>query len=402
MRGIRRVWMPGSARKENRPGMSDNQPPALRATPLKDLQAFVQRGQFPVWRARQVFQWVFRHDARSFEEMSNVPSELRAVLAEGFRWGGIADVAAERHSADGTIKFLFRLADGAQIESVLMPEEDHYSLCVSSQVGCPLKCGFCLTGRIGFRRDLDAAEIVDQVLYSRRRLRERQDPRPLRNLVFMGMGEPLLNPHAVIGALRLLLQPDGAGFSPRRITVSTAGIVPGLEQLGASGLGVGLAISLNASTQETREHLMPIAKKYPLEAVLEACRAYPLTHRRRITFEYVMLRGINDAPEDALRLARLLHGIPSKINLIPFNEHSSLPYRRPEDSALEAFRELLASKNYTATIRYSKGQDIEAACGQLAGAATLDADGPPHAAEARSASGRPAIPHRPRRQKARS
>ncbi len=347
--------------------------PSLRSTPLIELQAALQRAGFPAWRAKQVFQWVFKHDVRSFDEMTNVPKEARAVLEEAFRWGGIGTVEAERRASDGTVKFLFRLDDGNAIESVLMPNEEHYTLCISSQSGCPLKCTFCLTGLIGLSRNLAADEIVDQVLYARRYLRNSGSALPLRNIVFMGMGEPLLNVEAVIEALRLLTRPDGCGFSPKRITVSTVGIVPGIDQLAAAETNAKLAISLNATTDEVRREIMPITRKYPIAAVLEACRRFPLPQRRRITYEYVMLEGVNDTPEDARRLVKLLHGIPCKVNLIPFNEHAALPYRRPSEARIEAFREILVSKNMTAPVRYSKGPDIEAACGQLAGGEKLTA-----------------------------
>ena len=339
----------------------------LRALPLIDLQATLQGAGFPAWRAKQVFQWIFRHNARSSDEMTNVPADLRVFLEERFRWGGVEKVKTHRLALDGTVKFLFTLRDEAAIESVLMPSEDHFALCVSSQVGCPLKCSFCVTGLLGLRRNLETDEIVDQVLYARRYLKNQGESRPLRNLVFMGMGEPMLNIEAVIAALRLLIMPDGAGFSPRRITVSTVGVVPGMKRLGQANLGVGLAISLNATENTLRRRIMPITQRYPIEAILDACRRYPLTHRRRITFEYVLLSGVNDRPEDARRIARLLHKIPCKVNLIPFNEHKALPYKRPDAKTIQDFREYLASKRLTATVRYSKGPDIEAACGHLAG-----------------------------------
>lgn len=341
--------------------------PALRATPLIALQASLQRAGFPAFRAKQIFQWVFKHDARSIDEMKNVPKDVRTFLEENYRWGGIEGVEAERRAGDGTAKLLFRLADGATIESVLMRNEDHYTLCVSSQVGCPLQCSFCLTGLVGLKRNLTTDEIVDQVLYARRYLAAHSAPDtpPLRNLVFMGMGEPMLNLDNVVAAVRLLTQPDGAGFSPRRITVSTVGLVPGIERLGQADTGVRLAISLNATTNEFRQTIMPITKKYSIETLLDACRAFPLTNRSRITFEYVMMDGLNDSLADAARLVSMLHGIQCKVNLIPFNEHSSLPYRRPSEERIAAFRDHLVSKYYTATIRYSKGPEIEAACGQL-------------------------------------
>ncbi len=354
-------------------------PPALRGRALVDLQADLQRAGFPAWRAKQVFHWVFRHAARSLDEMTNLPADLRAWLAANTRWGGIREAASMRRSPDGAVKFLFALEDGQAVESVLMPAEDHYTLCVSSQVGCPLRCAFCVTGLVGLRRNLTADEIVDQALFARRFLKEEAAAgrlpspaappaeAPLRNLVFMGMGEPLLNAPAVIEALRLLLRPDGPDFSPRRITVSTVGILPGIESLAASDLDVKLAISLNATTEETRRRLMPITRKYPLSAVLEACRRFPLRKRQRITFEYVLLDGINDTPEDLRRLPRLLEGIPCKVNLIPFNEHPALPFRRPPVERIEAFHAALVAARLTATLRWSKGPEIEAACGQLAG-----------------------------------
>jgi 23S rRNA (adenine2503-C2)-methyltransferase len=335
----------------------------LRGKSLAELEAIVQRLGFPGYRAKQVFQWLYKHGVRELNEMSNVPKELRETLADRYRAGGV-EIAGTQTAHDGTRKILFRLEDGRHIEGVVMPEKGRITLCISSQVGCSLACRFCLTGMRGFQRNLSVAEIVDQVVAVQRELLGGQRP---NNLVFMGMGEPLLNLDGIIPALRLLTSPQAVGISTRRITVSTVGIVPGIRALGEAQTGVNLAVSLNASTDEVRTRLMPINAQYPLAAVMEACRQFPLTNRRRITFEYVLLSGVNDSVDDARRLVTLVHGIPCKINLIPFNPCQSIPYAAPPADVIEEFRTILAAKHFTVAVRYSKGGEIQAACGQLAG-----------------------------------
>lgn len=335
----------------------------LRGKTLSELEAIVQRLGFPSYRAKQVFHWLYEQGVRTIDEMSNLPMALRKMLAGQCRPGGV-EIASTQTAHDGTRKLLFRLDDGCHIEGVLMRENGRITLCVSSQVGCPLACVFCLTGVRGFQRNLRVAEIVDQVVIVQRDLLAGQCP---NNLVFMGMGEPLLNLDEVIPALRLLTSPQAVGISTRRVTISTVGIVPGIHALGKARTGVNLAVSLNATTDEVRTRLMPINAQYRIAAVMEACREFPLTKRRRITFEYVLLAGVNDSADDARRLVTLLHGIPCKINLIPFNPCPSIPYKAPSADVIEEFRSILGAKHFTVAVRYSKGGEIQAACGQLAG-----------------------------------
>ena len=331
----------------------------MRGMTLVEIEAIIQRAGFKGYRAKQIYQWIYRHNARSFEEMHNLPGDLVIFLAENFR---LAGVTKEKHlkASDGSIKYLFTLEDGLHIESVLMPQDERWTLCVSTQVGCNLGCDFCLTGRIGLKRSLSRAEIIDQLLCLR------YENLSIHNIVFMGMGEPLLNTEAVIPALKLLTAPEGIAFPTRRITVSTAGIIPGILELGKAGTGVNLAVSLNAANDHLRDRLMPINKKYPLKEIIKACRDFPLDNRRKITFEYVMLKGVNDSIEDAHDLARLASQVRCKINLICFNDDSCLPYRPSAPETIEEFRKFLESKGYTVAVRYSKGQEIKAACGQLA------------------------------------
>ncbi len=315
------------------------------------------------YRAGQIFRWVYQRQADSFAEMSDLNRNLRRLLGERFVIGRLGKTK-DQTSRDGSRKFLLRLADGRSIESVLIPEKEHYTLCISSQVGCAQGCTFCLTGREGFTRNLTMGEIIAQVRDAVTEI-PAADPRRLTNIVFMGMGEPLANITHVIRALAVIMDADsGLKFSSRRVTVSTAGFAPNLGRLGRE-VDVNLAISLNAADNKTRDFLMPINKKYPIEALLAACREYPLKPRRRITFEYILIAGINDGDEDARSLARLLRPVRAKINLIPFNEHGGAPYRRPDEARIAGFQKILTDRNYTAVIRYSKGQDISAACGQL-------------------------------------
>ncbi len=293
--------------------------------------------------------------------MTNLKKDLRLHLAAAFDIRRCRRLARETAS-DGTQKYLFEMVDGERIESVLIPEKDHFTLCLSTQVGCAQDCRFCLTASGGFRRNLSQGEILAQVRDIRREL---DRPELLTNLVFMGMGEPLANYRNLIGAIGLLRSNKvGFGFSKRKITVSTAGLVPRLADLGRD-TDVGLAVSLNATDNATRSRLMPINRRYPLEVLLEACRRYPLAPQRRITFEYILLKGINDTAADARRLASLLRPIRAKINLIPFNEHATSQFQCPSAAAVLAFQQILVDRRYTAIIRHSKGREISAACGQL-------------------------------------
>lgn len=313
------------------------------------------------YRARQVLRWIYSRQADSFDEMTDIRKEIRNQLSEHFNLNRLARVKIEA-AADGARKYLFKLADSNCIESVLIPERGHLTLCVSTQVGCAQGCRFCLTARGGFVRNLAKHEIVAQV---RDILRDRGDHRRLTNIVMMGMGEPLANYDNLLRAVTTLTDRDfGLGFASRRITISTAGLVPRLKTLGRDTT-VNLAVSLNAVDNQSRDGLMPINRKYPIETLLQACRDYPLPPHRRITFEYILIQGVNDSPADAARLAELLKPIRSKINLIPFNENEETEFRRPTESAILGFQEVLLQRNYTVIIRNSKGRDISAACGQL-------------------------------------
>ena len=317
-------------------------------------------GEAP-YRADQILRWIYRDQVDRFEAMTNLKQALRERLADTFTIGRL-HLRGHETAGDGTQKFLFELTDGERIESVLIPERNHFTLCVSSQVGCAQDCRFCLTARGGFRRNLSPGEILAQVRDIRRGLAA---PEQLTNIVFMGMGEPLANYRHLIAAIGMLRDNKvGFGFSKRKITVSTAGLVPRMADLGRD-TDVGLAVSLNATDNETRNRLMPINRRYPLEMLLGACRRYPLAPQRWITFEYILIEGVNDTPEDAHRLADLLRPIRAKINLIPFNAHAGCRYRCPDETSIQAFQKILVDQHYTAIIRQSKGREISAACGQL-------------------------------------
>ncbi len=320
------------------------------------VEWLAERG-IAAYRAGQILKWVYRRQRGDFAEMSDIAKEVRALLPQHFRIPRL-ETRALQTSADGTRKYLFGLEDGESIESVLIPERDHYTLCVSSQVGCAQNCRFCLTAKSKLRRNLSQGEILGQVRDIKQDL---PDPERLTNLVFMGMGEPLANFDPLLGALAIITDSDiGLGFAAKRVTVSTAGLVPKMLEFGRRS-----RVSLNAADDETRSRLMPINRTYPLETLLAACRSYPLPPGRRITFEYILIKGVNDAPEDARRLARLLQPIRCKVNLIPFNPHEGSDFERPAEEAILAFQEVLLRKHFTVIIRQSKGQDISAACGQL-------------------------------------
>jgi len=327
----------------------------------EQLGAWLAERGIAAYRAGQILKWIYRRQKDSFAEMSDIAKEIRALLPQHFRIARL-ETWAMQTSADGTRKYLFGLKDGESVESVLIPERDHYTLCVSSQVGCAQNCRFCLTAKSGLRRNLTRGEILAQIRDIRHELPE---PEQLSNLVFMGMGEPLANLENLLGALDIITDSDiGLGFAAKRVTVSTAGLVPQMLEFGRRSRA-SLAVSLNAADNETRSRLMPVNARYPLEVLLEACRTYPLPPGRRITFEYILIRGVNDTPEDARRLARLLHPIRSKVNLIPFNPHEGCEFERPPEETILAFQDILLRKHFTVIIRQSKGQDISAACGQL-------------------------------------
>jgi 23S rRNA (adenine2503-C2)-methyltransferase len=327
----------------------------------EELEAWAEAQGEPAYRGRQVFKWLYQKRGGHPGAWSDLPKEFRGLLADRARIGRPA-VVREEVSRDGTRKFLFGLGDGERIESVLIPDQERLTACISSQAGCALECAFCLTGLMGLTRNLGPGEMVGQVLA----LQDAVAPgRRVSHIVLMGMGEPFANFGNVERALRILTDPNGPGFSPRRITLSTVGLVPGIRRLAASGLQVNLAISLSGTTDAQRSRLMPVNRRYPLKELLAACREYPLPPRRRITFEYVLMDGVNDAPEDARRLIGLLRGIPCKVNLLPLNESPLLPFRASPRRRVEAFQKILHAAGLTATTRQSRGHDISAACGML-------------------------------------
>ncbi len=330
----------------------------LKALSAAEMEAFVRTLGLPPYRTRQILHRLYEKDALSVGEMTELSKRLRDTLRERSYISSLP-ILDSRRSADGTRKFLFGLEDGEKVESVLIPDEDRLTLCISSQVGCALRCRFCLTGTLGLRRNLPPHEIVDQVISVRRAV----SPAQITNIVLMGMGEPLANFDNVVEALGRMT--GLMHISPRRITLSTAGIVPKLRELPLRAPMVNLAISLNATTDEVRSMIMPINRTYPLRELIKACREFPLPPRRRITFEYVMLKGVNDSPEDARRLIGLLKGIPSKVNLIPFNPFPGSEFSRPDDGRVLAFQDILLRGHVTALVRKSKGRDILSACGQL-------------------------------------
>jgi 23S rRNA (adenine2503-C2)-methyltransferase len=327
-----------------------------------ELIAWLGTWKIESYRADQILKWIYLRQADRFDLMTDIGKDIRPLLADHFTIGRLQKEKVEI-SIDGSQKYLFKLEDGKRIESVLIPERDHYTLCISSQVGCAQDCRFCLTARGGFQRNLSKAEIVSQVRDIKHQV---EDSMPLSNLVFMGMGEPLANYKNLVDAIEVITDSSsGLGFAGRRVTVSTAGLVSRLAALGRD-TKVNLAISLNATDNDTRNRLMPINRKFPIEKLLEACQHFPLPGGRRITFEYVLLKDVNDTGEDAHRLVKLLRPIKSKINLIPFNPYEGCQYQRPDEDAILRFQKILIDKNYTVMIRRSKGQDINAACGQLA------------------------------------
>ena len=315
-------------------------------------------------RARQLFHWLYHRGASSFETMSTLQRDLRGRLGEAFSVARPA-IVTEQRSDDGTRKWLLRFADGQEVETVFIPEDDRGALCVSTQVGCTLTCTFCHTGTMPLVRNLGAAEIVAQMLVARDALAEwptGREGRLFTNIVVMGMGEPLYNYDNTVAALRLAMDEHGLNLSRRRITVSTSGVVPRIEQLGAD-LGVGLAISLHAVRDELRDVLVPINRKWNIATLLDVCRSYP--SRRPITFEYVMLKDVNDSDADARELVRLLAGIPAKVNLIPFNAWPGAPYACSSNNRIHAFAAIVEAAGHASPVRTPRGRDILAACGQL-------------------------------------
>ncbi|MEO1192691.1 MAG: 23S rRNA (adenine(2503)-C(2))-methyltransferase RlmN [Pseudomonadota bacterium] len=332
-----------------------------------ELVAEASRLGEPAFRARQLWQWLYDKGATDFEAMTSLSKAFRAKLAEGHRISR-PGVALDQQSVDGTRKWLARLEGGQEVELVHIPDEERGTLCVSSQVGCTLTCRFCHTGTQRLVRNLSATEIVGQVLLAKDHFGEWPASKPERvitNLVFMGMGEPLYNYDNVAAAIHILRDGEGLGISKRKITLSTAGVVPMMQRCGEE-LGVNLAVSLHAVTDEIRDEIVPLNKKYPLAELIAACRAYPGVHNaRRITFEYVMLKGVNDSDADARALVQLIKGIPAKTNLIPFNPWPGAPYECSTPERVERFAEILNYGGLAAPVRRPRGQDIMAACGQL-------------------------------------
>lgn len=331
----------------------------------EELQAFISALGKERYRTKQLLAWIYGRGAASFDDMTDLSRAFRGELSGRARISQLTEVLRARSSDGKAVKFLFALSDGLRVESVLMFERDRRTLCVSSQVGCSLDCSFCATGRMGLLRNLTTAEIIDQVLAIRRELVASSDD--LTNIVMMGMGEPLLNYDAVTRAVRLMGLEMGPCLSARKVTLSTAGHVPGILRLAEEGLKVGLAVSLNATLDELRTRIMPINRKWPIAALLDAVRRYYRRIGRRVTFEYVLLAGENDADADADRLIALVRGIPCKINLIPWNPIPSPgpQHRRPAQARIDAFADRLRAGHLTVNVRYSKGEDIAAACGQL-------------------------------------
>jgi 23S rRNA (adenine2503-C2)-methyltransferase len=366
------------------PLLRDDPRADLRSMGLPEVSALVARlGEKP-YRARQIYRWLHQKGAASLEEMTDLPRAFREQLAREVLLPTL-QVDAVQQSSDGTRKYRLRTHDGKFIESVYMPDEAgpesfdpesdqeegsarvRRTLCVSTQVGCAMGCGFCMTATMGLLRNLTAGEICDQVYRVNADLRRLGVPgeRPLTNLVFMGMGEPLHNYDNLMAALELLLSEDGPRFSHRHITVSTSGLVPNIVRFGED-TQVKLAVSLNATTDEQRATLMPVDRKWNIAALMDAVRRFPSRQGRRVTFEYVLLRGVNDSDEDAARLSGLLQGLPVKVNLIPYNENPGLGFGDPGAERLQAFRRVLESRGITSMVRKNRGRDIAAACGQLA------------------------------------
>jgi len=313
------------------------------------------------YNLNQILQWLYSKKVPSFDEMTNLSKEVRGLLSENFTIR-MLEVVERHHSAiDGSTKYLFRLADGNAVETVLIPQKNRTALCISSQVGCAMGCKFCKTADMKLVRNLTQGEILGQILGVQRELPPGEK---ITNVVMMGMGEPLHNYQTVINALEIMIDDFAFGLSRRKITVSTVGLAPEIEKFGKD-TKVKLALSLNATTEEGRRELMPITRKYPLEEVIEACRRYAFGSKHKVTFEYVMMSGVNDSIEDAKRLSRLGSHVPCKINLIPYNEYPGSPYQRPSEEKVRSFFKYLADRHFQVNIRYSKGLDVMAACGQL-------------------------------------
>lgn len=336
--------------------------PNLADMSLHEIEAFISDFGKEKYRAKQIMKWIYQRGVKSFAEMTDIAKDVRSSL-QRLVTINMPEIQKIYTSSDGTKKILFRLKDGLFIESVIIPGKNHWTLCVSTQAGCQMGCKFCYTGLLGFKRNLVPSEITGQVF---RCLFETPEGTNTKNIVMMGMGEPLANYENTLKAIKILTSDFGFGFSNRKITVSTCGITPMIERLG-NDICVNLAISLNAADNRKRTEIMPINKVHPLETMLDACRNYPMPGRRMLTFEYILIANVNDSPDDAENLAKLLKGIRCKLNLIAFNEYPGSVFKRPSEDAILAFQKVLVKQHYTTIIRKSKGSDILAACGQLSG-----------------------------------
>jgi len=333
----------------------------LQSTELEDLAVALGASRY---RGRQLATWIYRKGVVDLEALTDLPRDFRALLAETHEVA-LPDLERAMPSQDGSRKLVFRLTDDRRVSAVLMPDDGRVTLCLSTQVGCGYACAFCLTGTMGRERNLTAAEIVGQLMAANALLAT-EGPERVTHIVFMGMGEPLANYANLVAALRILTDARlGLSYSPKRVTVSTVGLVPGIDRLGREDLKVNLAISLHAASDEVRARLMPVNRAFDIAPLMAAVKRYPLTTRQRVFFEYVMLDGVNDSPEEAQRLAKLLRGVKSKVNLIPFNDWEGSSYRRPPLPRILAFQAILLDAGITTTVRWSKGEDIGAACGQL-------------------------------------
>ncbi len=362
--------MPMNKRADNisQPKKSPLMTTEITRTDLKNLTqekliAFVESLGQPAFRGRQLMAWIYKQEITEFSQMTDLAKTFRKVLAQSASMSRL-DEYITQISRDASVKFGFHLIDGHTIESVLIPEEDRNTLCVSSQVGCAMGCTFCLTGTMGFKRNLTVAEIINQVCAVRDWM-SAHNKGTLSNLVFMGMGEPLANLDNLIDAISILTEQRGLNFANRRITVSTCGLIPQMLQLGEA-TDVNLAVSLHAVDDRTRSAIMPVNNRYPINELIDACRAYPHKKRQRIMFEYTLFDGINDSEQAAEELAALLRGVPCKINLLSVNPTKNLPFKSPGTHAVLRFQQVLRNHGYTVFIRQSRGQDISAACGQLA------------------------------------
>ncbi len=332
---------------------------------LEEAHAFAVERGWPKFRGEQIWRWVHDKGVRTVAEMTNLAPAMQAELAAHATIGSMT-IAEVQTSRDGTRKLRLVTHDGSSIESVLIPDGEKMTQCISSQVGCAVDCQFCATAKLGLKRNLEAGEIVDQVYLARKLLSELEPDRRITNIVYMGMGEPLHNYDNLIRSLKILTHGLGAKLSQRRITVSTSGLVPKLERLGNEEVRPNLAVSLNAPNDAIRDEIMPINRKWNIGKLLGALKAYPLEHRRRITFEYVLLAGVNDSVGDAAQLARLLRDVKCKVNLIPYNPHPEAPYARPSEAAVDAFQNECKRLGMATYLRRPRGDDIDAACGQLA------------------------------------